>query len=183
MSQSLVHLCAGSGLTYISLVPISQVSIQQFILFLLQRRFESSPASANGLGVVRSTTLIDESLSNVFLEIASFFHADNQFVVRIQLGRDFLGNSRATSREFLASEIGGVENLAGFELQATLRLSRLALFRLALGCLIKGIERLTPRVDSSSASDSRSAAASLSFASPSRLEIQSDDRHLMAVST
>ena len=96
-------------------MPVCQVRIEQVILSLLQGRLDSSPASANGFGIVGGPALVDECLCDVLLQEPSLLHADYHLVVGIKIGRDLLGDGRAASLDLHLLEFGCIGDLRGLE--------------------------------------------------------------------
>ncbi len=97
-------------------MPISQVCIEEVILSLLQFGLDTSPAGADGLWIVCNATLIDKSLRDVSLQETCLFHANDQFIVGVEICRDLFGNGRTATTHLHVLDIGcfeGITNESG----------------------------------------------------------------------
>ena len=87
-------------------MPIGKLLIQHLILTDLEHLSQTSPASPNGLGVVVGAALVDEALRDLFLLVFGLLHLDDELVVGVEFGGDFLGEGGAATGEFGAFVVG-----------------------------------------------------------------------------
>jgi hypothetical protein len=86
-----------TGRTYIAIMPVCQLIIKHLVLNSLEHFLNPSPSCANCLRVVVDAAFLSQAFSNVFLEVFSILHADDELIVGVQIGRDLLGNGRAAA--------------------------------------------------------------------------------------
>lgn len=95
-------------------MPIRQIRIQQLILSDLQDLLESRPAGPDGLGMVVRPSLIDETLRDLLFLVFGLLHLDDELVVRVEFGGDFLCQGGTATGEFGALiVVAGETGLAG----------------------------------------------------------------------
>jgi hypothetical protein len=86
--------------SHVSLMPVCELSIEQFVLLLLHDLLQTRPTSPNCLGIVGDATLVLKSLSDILLEVLSILHSYYKLVIGIKLCRNFFRNCSALARDF-----------------------------------------------------------------------------------